>query len=52
VDSGKLDEVFAFKPKFTVDDGVKDILELLESGRVKNPFDVSFHNSNFLSGVV
>ena len=48
-DCSKLKNTFDFKPKYSVDDGVKQLLELLESGRVKDPFDTNFHNANYLS---
>ena len=48
-DCSKLQNTFAFKPAFSIDEGVKQLLELLESGRVKDPFDSNFHNANYLS---
>ena len=48
-DCSKLQNTFAFEPAFSIDDGVKQLLELLKSGRVKDPFDTNFHNANYLS---
>ena len=48
-DCSKLTSTFDFKPKYSIDDGVKQLLELLKSGRVKDPFDTNFHNANYLS---
>ena len=48
-DCSKLHNTFSFKPQYSIDDGVKQLLELLDSGRVKDPFDTNFHNANYLS---
>jgi len=47
-DCSKLKNTFDFVPEYSIDMGVKEMLNFLKSGRVKNPFDSNFHNARYM----
>jgi lipopolysaccharide/colanic/teichoic acid biosynthesis glycosyltransferase/nucleoside-diphosphate-sugar epimerase len=44
----KIHQVMGFKPRFTVDDGIREIADALASGRIRNPFADVYHNYRHL----
>lgn len=48
VSSEKALKLFNFKPMYTLDDGISEIKELLESGRIKNVFESNYSNVEHL----
>jgi hypothetical protein len=44
----KIHQVMGFKPRFTVDDGIREIAEALASGRIRNPFADVYNNYRHL----
>jgi len=51
VSTEKARKIFEYEPKITVTDEVSDLIDLLRSGRIKNPMDINYHNGMFLSSV-
>ena len=48
VTSEKAERLFYFRPRYVIDDGVREIKELLESGRIKNAFVSRYSNVEHL----
>lgn len=48
VDSSRARDLLGFNPTFTIDDGINELKELFLTGRIKNPYDIRYHNHNFL----
>jgi nucleoside-diphosphate-sugar epimerase len=48
VSSEKAHKQFNFKPMYTLDDGIIEIKELLESGRIKDVFKINYSNVEHL----
>lgn len=45
----KAKTVLRFKPKYTIDDGIKSLKKIFEEGRIKNIANVKYSNSHFLN---
>lgn len=48
VSSDKAKLELGFNPIYTIDDGINELKELFLSGRIKNPYDIRYHNHNFI----
>jgi len=48
VSSEKAQKLFNFKPIYTLDDGISEIKNLLESGRIKDVFESNYSNAEHL----
>jgi nucleoside-diphosphate-sugar epimerase len=44
----KIHQVMGFKPRFRVEDGIREIADALASGRIRNPFADVYHNYRHL----
>jgi nucleoside-diphosphate-sugar epimerase len=44
----KVHRELGYKTKFTVDDGVREVLHALQTGLIKNPHDERFRNAQFI----
>jgi nucleoside-diphosphate-sugar epimerase len=44
----KIKRVFSFEAKLTVDDGVREVLEALRLGLIRNPKDQRYRNARFI----
>jgi lipopolysaccharide/colanic/teichoic acid biosynthesis glycosyltransferase/nucleoside-diphosphate-sugar epimerase len=44
----KIRQVLGFQPRFTVEDGIREIADALAAGRIENPFDDVYHNYRHL----
>jgi len=52
VDFGKIKKVLGYLPRWTVDDGVKQVIEAMKSGKVKDYRDPKYSNVKFLTADV
>jgi len=48
VDFSKIERVLGFKARLTVDDGIREILQVLRSGIIRNPQDQQYRNAQFI----
>jgi nucleoside-diphosphate-sugar epimerase len=48
VDNSKMKNVFSFKPSYSLDEGLIEIKEAVESGAIKRTSNPRYHNHNFL----
>jgi dTDP-D-glucose 4,6-dehydratase len=49
VSFGKIHKTLGFKPRWTVEQGVRQVMEAVESGKVQNYHDAKHSNVKFLS---
>jgi nucleoside-diphosphate-sugar epimerase/lipopolysaccharide/colanic/teichoic acid biosynthesis glycosyltransferase len=47
----KIHQVLGFKPRFSVEDGIREIADALTSGRIRDPFADVYHNYRYLKQV-
>jgi nucleoside-diphosphate-sugar epimerase len=52
VSSAKAQKAFGFSPSLSVDDGIKEIKELLEEGRIKNINNPRYSNLDYLTATL
>jgi nucleoside-diphosphate-sugar epimerase len=48
VDFSKIERLLGFKTRLTVDDGIREILQALRSGMIRNPQDQQYRNAQFI----
>lgn len=48
VDSSRARKMLDFRPVYTLDDGINELKRLFTEKRIKNPFDIRYHNHNYL----
>lgn len=49
VDSSKAVKTFGFKPKYTADDGIKEVKKLIEERRIRDVNNPRYSNQNYLT---
>ena len=49
VDISKAKKYLKYKPSIFIDDSIKDIINIIEEGRIKNPFDLKYSNISSLT---
>jgi nucleoside-diphosphate-sugar epimerase len=48
VDFSKIERVLGFKTRLTADDGIREVLQALRSGMIRNPQDQQYRNAQFI----
>lgn len=48
VDFSKIERVLGFKTRLTADDGIREVLQALRSGIIRNPQDQQYRNAQFI----
>jgi nucleoside-diphosphate-sugar epimerase len=48
VDFSKIERVLGFKTHLTADDGIREVLQALRSGMIRNPQDQQYRNAQFI----
>jgi nucleoside-diphosphate-sugar epimerase len=48
VDFSKIERVLGFKSRLTADDGIREVLQALRSGMIRNPQDQKYRNAQFI----
>ena len=48
VDFNKIERVLGFKTRLNVDDGIREVLQALRSGIIRNPQDQQYRNAQFI----
>ncbi len=48
VDFSKIEQVLGFKSRLTADDGIREVLQALRSGMIRNPQDQQYRNAQFI----
>jgi len=44
----KVEQILGFKPIFSVDDGIREVIVALRSGLIRNPLDQRYRNAHFI----
>ena len=48
VDFSKIENALGFKACFDIDDGIREVLQALRSGMIRNPQDQQYRNAQFI----
>ena len=51
VQCDKIAKVLGFVPDYTVEDGIREILDVLRSGKIENADDIKYHNHKIIAHV-